>query len=145
MSAATIDLKIDSARKQTEAFYKLEYSWQEKIDSLLDRMNELNGLLGKLHTLLLKLNFELERDTEGFKASVKGPESVKALTTIISKILVLIRRSDLYPGVKTIYSTIKTENNYLKELLHDRNVSIELNTDAEMQKIISETIAASKK
>lgn len=146
MSATTIELKIASARKQSEILYKKDNSsWQQKVDSLLDRMNELNGLLGQVHTLLLSLNFELERDSIGFKESQNAPEGLKALTTVISKILILVRKSDLYPGVKTIYSTIKCENNYLRELLQDRKIGMELDEDPEMKQIIAETIKAAKK
>ncbi|MDI9340717.1 MAG: hypothetical protein QM534_09095 [Sediminibacterium sp.] len=145
MSAETIELKIDSAKKKSEKMYKSEYSWQEEVDDLLDRMNQLNKLLCDLHALLLTISFELERDAEGFKKSEKAPAGIKALTTIISKILISVRKSNLYPGVKTTYNTIKTENNYLKELLHDRNVSLDLEGDEEMQQIISETILAAKK
>ena len=145
MSAITIGLKIDSARKQTELLHNKKNNWQEKVDSLLDRMNELNALLGQLHSVLLSLNFEIERDSKGFKKAKNAPEGLKALTTLTSKILILVRKSDLFPGVKTIYSTIKTEKNYLRELLHDRNISIELESDSEMQEIISKTIKVSGK
>ncbi len=145
MSAETIDLKINSARTKTESIYKGEHTWQDDIYSLLDRMNELNEILGKLQSLLLGLTFELERDSEGFKKSQNAPEGIKSVTTNISKILILIRKSDLYPGVKTIYGTIKAENNYLKELLHDRDISIQLDSDIEMQEVISATLSAAKK
>ncbi len=145
MSTNTIDLKIDSARKQSELLYKKKNNWQEEVDSLLDRMNELGALLSKIHTLLLSLNFEIERDSKNFKESKNAPEAIKALTTTISKILILVRKSNLYPGVKSIYSTIKIENSYLRELLHDRNVGIELDSDDDMKNIISQTLNAVKK
>lgn len=145
MSSNTIELKIDSARKQSELLYKTKGSWQEEVDNLLDRMNELGGLLNNIHSILLSLNFEIERDSQNFKESEKAPAAIKSLTTTISKILILVRKSSLYPGVKSIFRTIKTENNYLRELLHDRKVGIELDSDDEMKDIINRTLNAVKK
>lgn len=145
MSVSTIELKINSAKKQSEILYKKELNWQDEIDNLLDSMNELNGLLGKVHSMLLNLSFELERDAKGFKKSKKAPEGLKIITTIVSKLLILVRKSQLYPGVKSTFSIIKAENNYLKELLNDRNIGIELDEDVEMKKIIADTLKAAKK
>ena len=110
----------------------------------MDRMNDLNGFLSDMQKMLISLNFELERDFKAFKDSEKAPALLKAITTTVSKMLRLVRASDLYPGVKTSFSILKEENNYLRELLHDRNIGVELDSDPEMQKIITATLNASK-
>ena len=142
MSVATIDLKLETARKQSDVLFKENLSWQEQVDNMLDRMNELNGMVSKLQSVLLNLNFELERDVKGFKESTKAPEVLHQITLTVSKALRLIRKSDLYPGVKTTFGLLREENRYLKELLQDRTISIELDNDAEMQEIIANTLKA---
>jgi len=144
MSVATIDLKLDSAKKQSESLYKQKLNWQEEVDSLLDRMNDLNGFLSDMQKMLISVNFELERDFKAFKESEKAPALLKSITTLVAKMLRTVRSSDLYPGVKTTFSILKEENNYLRELLSDRNIAIELDADPEMQNIITDTLKASK-
>ena len=144
MSIATIDLKIQTAFKESEALYKRETTWQEKVDSLLDRMNELSGLMDCLKSVLLRLTFEIERDMDGFSKSQQGPIVMKKLVSISIKMLNAIRKSDLYPGVKTSYTNLKQEISYLNELLHDRKVSLELEDDDEMKSIIESTLSASR-
>jgi hypothetical protein len=145
MAAATIDLKIKTAYKESEALYKKEATWQQKVDNLLDRMNALNKALISLHSVLLKLSFEIERDMEGFKKSRLAPSSIKKVVAISVKILNKIHRSDLYPGVKTTYYTLKQEISYLNELVNDRKVSLELEEDDEMKSIIESTLSAAKR
>lgn len=137
MSVATIDLKLETAKKQSESLYNSTPTWQEKVDNFLDRINELNGHLTRLQTTIITLNFELERDFNGFKESDKAPKILKEVTTIISKILRMVRKSDLYPGVKTTFSMLREENQYLKEVLEDRNISLELQNDPEMHEIMN--------
>ena len=144
MATATIDLKIESAYKSSKALYKKEQTWQEKVDSLLDRMNELNTMLTSFHTLLLKLTFEIERDMDSFKESKNAPSNIKKILEISVKLLNSVKKSDLYPGVKTNYYTLKQELSYLNELAHDRLISINLDKDEEMQSIIEATINAAK-
>jgi hypothetical protein len=144
MSVITIDLKLDSAKKQSEFLFKQKLSWQEEVDTLLDRMNDLNGFLSDMQKMLISLNFELERDFKAFKDSEKAPDLLKNITTLVAKMLRMVRSSDLYPGVKTTFGILKEENNYLREMLSDRNISIELEADPEMQKIITDTVKASK-
>ncbi len=144
MSAITLEKKINSAEAQSE-LYKKQTSWQEDVDSFLDRINELSGLLTHYHKLLLSLIFELERDSQGFKDSKLAPEGLKRITTTTSKILAIVRKSDLFAGVKTIYYSVKTENNYIRELLHDRLISIELESDEEMKTIVAKTITSLNK
>lgn len=145
MSTATIDLKIETAYRESQVLYKKEQTWQEKVDKLLDRMNALNRMLTALHSLLLKLTFEIERDMDGFKQSKHAPANIKKLVTITAKLLNTVRQSDLYPGVKTTYHTLKEEVSYLNELLHDRQVSLELDEDDEMKSIIEATLSAPKR
>ncbi|MBS1634598.1 MAG: hypothetical protein JST26_01660 [Bacteroidetes bacterium] len=145
MSIITIDSKILKAKEQSEFLFKQKATWQEQVDDLLDRMNELNRLLTHLHSILLNLSFELERDFSNFKQSHIAPEGIKSITVVTSKILRLVRKSDLYPGVKSTYSSIKQENDLLKELLHDRQIGLELDLDAEMQKIISDSLKVAKR
>lgn len=138
--ALSIDKKINTAQEKSEFLSKQKITWQEKIDNLLDRMNKLNGLLMPLHTILLNLTIEIEKDFLGFKESKIAFDSIKKINLITSKLLSIVRKSDLYPGVKTTYYLIKQENNYLKELLADRATSKELDTDNEMQQIMNDTI-----
>jgi hypothetical protein len=141
--ACSIDKKINTAQEKSELLYKQnkqKTTWQQKVDSLLDRMNELNGLLMPLHIVLLNLTIDIERDFIGFKQSQLAPSSLKKINQITAKLLALVRKSDLYPGVKTTYYLIKQENNYLRELLADRATSKELAEDAEMTEIMKETI-----
>ena len=140
--ACSIDKKINTAQEKSELLFKQKSTWQEKVDSLLDRMNELNGLLMPLHTVLLNLTIEIERDFIGFKQSKIAPDSLKKINLITAKLLSLVRKSDLYPGVKTTYYLIKQENNYLRELLADRTTSNELEEDSEMLEIMKDTIKA---
>lgn len=137
MSVATIELKLDTAKKQSDTLYNSTPTWQEKVDSFLDRINELNGHLTRLQTTIITVNFELERDFSGFKASDRAPKILKEITTTISKILRMVRASDLYPGVKTTFNVLREENRYLKEILEDRNISLELESDPEMHEIMS--------
>jgi hypothetical protein len=143
MSTATIDLKLETAKKQSEVLYKYQPTWQEKVDNLLDRMNELNGHLNKIQSLLIGINFELERDFSGFKESEKAPKIILEITTIVSKILRVVRKSDLYPGVKTTFALLRDENRYLKELLEDSKISHELENDSEMHSIMDEFLKVS--
>lgn len=145
MSTATIDLKIKTACKESQALYKKEPTWQEKVDNLLDRMNALNKMLVAFQRVLLKITFEIERDMEGFKKSENAPANIKKLVAVSVKILNLVHKSDLYPGVKTTYHTLKQEISYLNELVHDRKVSIELEADDEMKNIIQSTLSAAKR
>lgn len=138
MSVATIDLKLEAAKKQSDELYKRQPTWQEEVDSLLDRMNELGGVLNSLQSILISINFELERDFEGFKESQKAPKMLSTITTTVSKILRVVRKSDLYPGVKTVFSTLRDENRYLKELLEDRKLSFELENDPEIDSMMRE-------
>lgn len=145
MSVTTIDLKLCSAKKQSEVISKQPLTWQEEVDSLLDRMNALNGVLNSLNNIVLGINFELERDFEGFKESQNAPKLLGEITTIVSKIMRIVRKSDLYPGVKTVFATLREENRYLKELLNDRNLSIELESDPEMHDIMNAFLEASSR
>ncbi len=145
MATTTIDLKIETACKKSEALYKRKPTWQEEVDDLLDRMNALNKVLNTFHALLLKLTFDIERDMDGFKKSKHAPTNIKRLVAISVKILNLVQRSKLYPGVKTTYHTLKQEISYLNELVHDRQVSLELDEDDEMKSIIEATVSAAKR
>lgn len=145
MATATIDLKIQTAYKESQVLYKQEPSWQEKVDKLLDRMNALNRLLIGLHGVVLRLTFEIERDMDGFKNSNTAPKAIKKLVEGGIKMLAKVRASDLYPGVKTTYHTLKQEISYLNELVHDRKVSLELDEDEEMKSIIESTLSAAKR
>lgn len=145
MSVSTIELKIDSAKKESDSLLKKKYSWQEDVDSLLDRINELNGHLATLHKVLLYITFEIERDFSSFKKSENGFSTIKKITQDVSKMLVIVRKSDLFPGVKSIYYLLKTENNYLRELYLDGKVGLELEEDDEMKKIMADSLNALKK
>ncbi len=145
MAVATIDSKIETAFRQSQTFSKEEMSWQEKVDKLLDRMNALNRLLTGLHGVVLKLTFEIERDMDGFKKSKIAPEAIKKLVAGATRTLNKVYKSDLYPGVKTTYHTLKQEISYLNELVHDRKVSIELDEDDEMKSIIESTLNTIKR
>jgi len=142
---STIEIKIDSARKETEALVKKEYTWQQEVDSFLDRINELGGLLSDIHKLLLTITFEVERDFTNFKKSESGQADIKRMSNAVSKMLMVVRRSDLFPGVKNTYYSLKTENNYLKELLSDGKVGNELDSDPEMAEIVKKSLEAIKK
>ncbi|MFN8322269.1 MAG: hypothetical protein U0T74_06375 [Chitinophagales bacterium] len=145
MATATIDLKIETAYKKSEALYRKKQIWQEEVDELLDRMNALNKVLTIFHELLLKLSFDIERDMDSFKKSENAPANIKRLVAVSAKLLKLVYHSDLYPGVKTTYRTLKQEVSYLNELVHDRAVSIELEKDDEMKSIIESTLSATKR
>jgi hypothetical protein len=145
MSDTAIDIKIDSAYRKSESLYKAKTTWQQDIDTLLDRMNELNRLMTDLHTLLLNITFEIERDMKGFKESKMAPRSIKKIVSNSVKILNRVQRSVLYPGVKTTYYTLHQEISYLNELVVDRSVGISLDTDAEMAEIIKGTIKAANR
>ncbi len=144
MSVATIDLKIQTAYKESEALARKELNWQEKIDNLLDRMNELSGFMDGMKNVVLRLTFEIERDMEGFRKSKQAPVLMKKLVKLSVGMLNVIRKSDLYPGVKTSYANLKQEISYLNELLHDREVSLALEEDDEMKNIIQSTLTAAK-
>lgn len=137
-----IDKKLITAQEKSKLLLKRKTTWQEKVDSLLDRMNELNGFLMPLHTILLNLTIEIERDFNGFKQSEIAPNAVKDITHLTAKLLSLVRKSDLYPGVKTTYYLIKQENNYLRELLANSITSNELSEDTEMAQLLNDTIKA---
>ncbi|MDX2172063.1 MAG: hypothetical protein SFY56_03035 [Bacteroidota bacterium] len=137
---ATIDLKINTAQNEFKHLKKVQLTYEDKINKLLDKMNELSGMLSKLHEIILVLTFDLERDMLSFKKSETAHLNIKLLSKEISKLLITVRKSDLYPGVKTIYGLIKTENNYLKELVQDKLMGIELDNDTEMQNIIFKTV-----
>lgn len=145
MSVTALERKIDAAKKESDGWMKKNHVWQEEVDSLLDRMNRLNGLMGNMHGLLLGLTFEIERDFSNFKKSETGNDLLRIFTQTISKILLQIHKSDLYPGVKTVYGLIKTENNYLRELAADRKVALELEQDDEMAEVMKKTSEAFKK
>ncbi|MFN8276467.1 MAG: hypothetical protein U0T84_03210 [Chitinophagales bacterium] len=144
MESTTIDLKISSAYQQSEALCKRKPRWQDDVDNLLDRMNDLNKMLVSLHRVLLQLTFEIERDMEGFKRSETAPVIIKKLVALSTRAMNLVRQSDLFPGVKTTYRILKQEINYLNELLHDRSVSIALDEDEVMEEIVRSTISAVK-
>jgi|GEM_PF-1704383 len=144
-SSIDIDKKISSAQTKSESLFKRELTWQEKVDNLLDRMNELNGLLISLHTILLNLTIEIDRDFNGFKESAIATDAIQTINTITAKLLRKVRLSDLYPGVKTTYLLIKQENNYLRELLSDRSTSIDLESDKKLAEIMERTIKAIEK
>lgn len=138
----TIDKKLISAQEKSNILLKRKTTWQQDVDSLLDRMNELNGLLMQLHAILLNLTIEIERDFNDFKKSQVAPDAIKNITLLAAKLLAVVRKSDLYPGVKTTYYLIKQENNYLRELWADSVTSNELNEDAEMTQILNDTVKA---
>jgi len=145
MNDMAIDIKIDTANRKSESLYKKKTSWQQDVDSLLDRMNELNKLLTDLHALLLNITFEIERDMTGFKKSKMAPAGIKKLVAVSIKILNQVHRSTLYPGVKTTHHTLKQEISYLNELIADRSVSIALDNDSEMKEIIQSTLQAANR
>ena len=135
MSSLTIDSKLNTAKRQSELLYKKKQTWQEKVDDLLDRMNSLNAVLTELHSMLLGLNFEIERDFKGFKESQHAPEIIGETTNLVARILILVRKSDLYPGVKTMFASLREEIRYLRELAEDRNTSLDLEKDPEIDDI----------
>jgi sugar phosphate isomerase/epimerase len=145
MSAATIDIKIAATYKQSEVLYKAKSTWQKDIDDMLDRMNELNSYLTSLHKLLLSLTFNIEHDMKGFKQSITAHKNLGQLVALCVKMLNVVRKSDLYPGVKTSYHSLKEEISYLNELANDRKVALELEADSEMGDIINATIKAAKR
>lgn len=142
MTTAAIDRKIETAYKQSEALSKQHLTWQEDIDSILDRMNELTKWMGTLERIVLRINFEIERDMDGFRKSEKGYVLLEKFIAISFKMMNAIHKSDLYPGVKTAYANLKQELTYLNELIVDRKVALELEDDDEMKKIIEATLKA---
>lgn len=142
MTTATIDRKIETAYKESEALSKQQPTWQEEVDNLLDRMNELTKWMGHLERIVLRINFEIERDMAGFKKSDKGYLILEKFIALSFKMMNVIRKSDLYPGVKTAYANLKQELAYLNELIADRKIALELEEDDEMEKIIEATIKA---
>ena len=143
-ASVSIDKKINTAQLKSELLFKRKLTLQKKVDNLLDRMNELNGLLMPLYTLLLHLTFEIERDFNGFKKLIIAYDSLKKINLTTAKTLALVRKSDLFPGVKTTFYLIKQENNYLRELLQD-TIGIELENDPEMLAIMNDTVKAIEK
>lgn len=143
MSSLTIDSKLHTAKRQSELLYKNKQTWQEKVDNMLDRMNSLNAILTELHSLLLGLNFEIERDFKGFKESKEAPETILEITKPVTQILILVRRSDLYPGVKTMFASLREEIRYLKELVQDRAVGLDLENDPDIDNIMDKFLKAS--
>lgn len=142
MTATAIDRKIETAYRESEALSKQQPTWQEQIDSLLDRMNDLTKLMLSLERIVLKINFEIERDMESFRKSEKGHLVLQKIISLSFKMMTAIRKSDLYPGVKTAYANLKQELSYLNELISDRKVSLELEGDDEMNEIVKATIKA---
>ncbi len=142
MTATAIDRKIETAYRESEALSKQQPTWQEQIDSLLDRMNDLTKLMLSLERIVLKINFEIERDMESFRKSEKGHLVLQKIISLSFKMMTAIRKSDLYPGVKTAYANLKQELSYLDELISDRKVSLELEGDDEMNEIVKATIKA---
>lgn len=143
MSSLTIDSKLNTAKRQSELLYKKKQTWQEKVDGLLDRMNSLNTVLTELHSILLGLNFEIERDFKGFKESQHAPEIIGETTNLVAKILILVRKSDLYPGVKTMFASLREETRYLRELVEDRNTSLDLEKDPDIDDIMDRFLKTS--
>ncbi len=139
-----LDLKINTATETVKKIEPIPLTYEEKINKLLDAMNTLNGVLQTLNDLVLMLTFEIERDMQGFKQSNKAPQALAIFVKIVSKVLVNVRNSELYPGVKTTYYKIKTENNYLKELIQDREIAMQLATDNEMKAIVKATTNGKK-
>lgn len=146
MTDTVIDKKIETAKKRSDFLYKESerFNAEDKINELLDRMNELSKIMQELHGLIIELVFEIGRDMVDFKESKIAHETLSKFTTTNSKILRIIRKSDLYPGVKTIFYNLRLENNYLKELIEDSQMSIELEDDKELKKIVKDSIKASK-
>lgn len=142
MTTAAIDRKIETAYKQSEVLSKQHPTWQEEVDNLLDRMNELTKWMGTLERIVLRINFEIERDMAGFKKSDKGYLILEKFIALSFKMMNVIRKSDLYPGVKTAYANLKQELAYLNELIADRKIALELEEDDEMKKIIEVTLKA---
>jgi hypothetical protein len=141
MSVSTIDLKISTSQEKAEVLLRKDnQSWQKQVDDLLDRMNELNNFMTSLHSILLGLTFEIDREYADFKKSEYAPKGITAINLITAKMLRLVRKSDLYPGVKSNYFLLKQENNYLRELLADVKTSKELENDEEMKKIVKDTV-----
>ena len=141
----SIDKKISTAEIKSIQITSQKLTWQETVDNLLDRMNELNGLLIQMHTVLLSLTIDIEKDFAGFKQSEIASDSLKNINKVTAKVLVLVRKSDLFPGVKSTYYEIKKENNYLRELLADRNTGAELEKDGKIQTIMNETLRLAAK
>ena len=139
-----LDLKINSATKTVKQIKAVPLTYEEKINKLLDAMNELNGILNDLQEVVILLTYEIERDMSSFKQSTSAHNALSIFIKLVSKILIKVRASDLYPGVKTTYYSIRTENNYLKELIKDRDTGILLDSDTEMQAIIKSTINGKK-
>ena len=144
MATATIDKKIETAYKKSEEIYNKPFTWQEKVDELLDRMNALNKMLTTLQGVLLKITFEIERDMDGFKQSQMAPDAIRKLVSVSARILNIVHKSDLYPGVKTTYHALKQEVSYLNELAHSRKVSLQLDKDNDMENIIESTLRAAR-
>ncbi len=140
-TTTAIERKISTASKQSEAIIRKDHqSWQEKVDRMLDRMNELGSHLTTLHKVVLFLTFEVERDFENFKKSDVARTDLKNLVRLLVPFLTVVRKSDLYPGVKSTYSTLKGEVSYLNELLSDSKVSDELDQDEEWQNLIKASL-----
>ncbi len=136
---STIEVKISTAQRRSEALVNDDMSWQEKVDDLLDRMNHLNKGLSRLQEILMNITFEIERDLSSFKESNIASEGITKITSITARFLSLVRKSDLFPGVKSTYYLLKHENAYLRELVADRKISLELDQDEEMMKIMKES------
>lgn len=144
-TTTAIERKISTASRQSEDIIRKDQrSWQEKVDRMLDRMNELGSHLTTLHKVVLFLTFEIERDFENFKKSDSARTDLKNLVKLLVPFLDSVYKSDLYPGVKSMYHTLKKELSYLNELLNDSKVSEELDQDDEMQNLIKATLKASK-
>lgn len=144
-TTTAIERKISTASKQSEDILRKDTkSWQEEVDGMLDRMNELNSLLTGLQKVMLFLTFEIERDFQDFKKSEFAGKELKKVVKLLVHFLNDVYKSDLYPGVKSTYHTLKKEVSYLNELLNDSKVSEELDQDEEMQNLIKATLKASK-
>jgi len=110
---------------------------------MLDRMNSLNSILTELHSMLLGLNFEIERDFKSFKESKEAPGIILEITKPVTQILILVRKSDLYPGVKTMFASLREEIRYLKELVQDRAIGLELENDPDIDNIMDKFLKTS--
>lgn len=140
-TTTAIERKISTASRQSEDIIRKDTrSWQEKVDRMLDRMNELGSHLTTLHKVVLYLTFEIERDFQNFKKSDSAKTDLKNLVRLLIPFLNAVRKSDLYPGVKSTYRTLKSEVSYLNELLSDSKVSDELDQDEDWQNLIKASL-----
>ncbi|MBS1592908.1 MAG: hypothetical protein JST90_01200 [Bacteroidetes bacterium] len=142
MSVATLDIKTQRACAEAKSLYTKKELWETDIDDLLDRMNELNKLLTALHSILLNITFEVERDMDGFKRSDVAKTNIKMMVSAGVKVLNKVRPTSLFPGVKTTWYTLRQELSYLNELVQDRDMGLALESDTDMDAIIQATLQA---